>query len=751
MGATREKLAKHPLPVPAFWAALAFAAGIFASALATNHLLFWFVLSALSGLCAAIFHLRSHNSGANFSIFFLLAGLGGLRYSAATDIVAGRSVANFAGLNKRMVISGRVCELPDIKPDRIRIYLDKVEVGWKQKIELEGKVLLSISRPVSGFALEDRIEFVGFLDSLWHPANPGELDFAHHMRIRGVEGTVFLKDAKGVSIAARSFGGWRRHLSHAREQLERKLTDGLPPKAAGVIKGFVLGDTKDIEPSTYELFRKTGTLHLLAVSGANVAWVALLPILLLKIFYLSLRWRYVVALALVWVFVLLTDLQASVLRAAIMFTFWTVSKIVYRDISGMQSLGLSALFLLCVNPLWFFDIGFELSYLAAFALIFFSYKEFDSFDLPPLKSKLLSLMTTSLVAFLATFPLIAFYFNQVTPVSLLSNLFAVPLAMLITWSAFLFGFLNLLGIGPLLTGGLVFLFDSLFRIQELFTGRTLFHFVIPHPDGWTTSLLFLTVFALLVFVFKSEWRKAGAYLLLSGLIPLVWLPALKGQPKFSLSVLEARGEVVSVLSMADRTVVVGGGEVRETKHTPRQVLEPFLTYLGNDGIDAYLPLRFDSSGRAASAEIAKSFRPGFVGWPMDGSQKGGVAGSMDIKFEYLLTTGDSAPFALRLIKGDFTFLFIPQIRKVGSSQWDSLLAGQTVPVAPLEMAQAESLARSSNVKAVVSIRRDYRLPETFSGNVFFTFRDGAVTFQTKKEGLAVQTHLSGRKVAFANQ
>jgi competence protein ComEC len=571
------------------------------------------------------------------------------------------------------------------------------------------------------------------------------------MRIRGVEGAVYLKDDKKITLAVRNSGGWRSHLSRIREQVEEKLTTGLPPKAGAVIKGFVLGITRDIEPSTYDLFRKTGTLHLLAVSGANVAWVAMLPIFLLKLFFLPLRTRYLVALFVVWVFVLLTDLQASVLRAAIMFTFWTVSKVVYREVSGMQSVGLSGLFLLGINPLWFFDIGFELSYLAAFGLIFFSFKESGAFDPRSLASRLLPFLTTPVVAFSATFPLIAFYFNQVTPVSLLSNLFAVPLAMLITWNAFLFGFFNLLGAGSLLAGGVVFLFEALFRIQELFSGHPLFHFVIPHPDGWTTFLLLLTVFAFLVFVLKPEWRKAGAYLLLSGLVPLVWLQGFKERPEFSLSVLEAQGEMVAVLSLPNSTVVVGGGEVREAQHTPRRVLEPFLTYLGKDKIEGYLPLRFDSAGRAASAGIVKDFRPDFVGWPVASQQKEGDVSSKGMKFEYLLTVGDSVPFALRVIRADFTFLFVPQIKRFKQPRWDSLFAGPTVLVAPLEFPQAESLASFSSLKALVSTRRNHRLVQTRSNKVFFTFRDGAVTFRTEKEEVAVQTHFSGRRSAFANR
>ena len=291
MGAVSEKIAKHPLPAPVFWAAAAFVAGIFLSALTTNHLLFWFIFSVLTGLCAAIFHHRSNNTAANLCVLILLAGLGGMRYSAATDIVDGRSVAGFAGLDKRMLISGRVCELPDVKAERTRIYLDEITVGWKSKIELDGKIRLSIGQPVTSYAVGDRIEFVGRLDSLWHPANPGALDFARLMRIRGVQASVYLKEEKGISLVARSPGSWRARLSEIHEKVEQKLTGGLPTKTAAVIKGFVLGITRDIEPSTYDLFRKTGTLHLLAVSGANVAWVALLPIYLLKLFHLPLRWR----------------------------------------------------------------------------------------------------------------------------------------------------------------------------------------------------------------------------------------------------------------------------------------------------------------------------------------------------------------------------------------------------------------------------------------------------------------------------
>ncbi len=742
-----ERISKHELPAPAFWAAWAFAGGIFVASHTTNNLFFWFVAAALSASLGIFFHVRSKKALANFNFLILLVGLGALRYSSATELTAGRSVANFVGLNRRMFISGRICELPENKFNRSRIYLDKVAVSWKPKVELEGKILLSIGQPVLSFSLGDRIQLVGFLDSLWPPANPGSLDFARYMRILGVEGAVFLKDGKNVSIAAKASGSLRSRLAKARTWVERQLTFGLPPKAAGVIKGFVLGDTRDIEPSTYELFKKTGTLHLLAVSGANVAWVALLPILLLKLFYLSLRWRYLAALVLVWVFVLFTDLQSSVLRAAIMFTFWTASKVIFREISGLQSWGLCGLFLLIVNPLWFFDIGFELSFLAVFALIvsFAGREEYEkNWFKRWLTQPFWQNFSSSVAVFLLITPLLAYYFNQVAWASLLVNVAAIPLTALITWNAlanFALGFLDF-------SHSLVFvqtkLLDGLFLVQHFFINLPHIFVRVPHPSEVECFLLTLSGFGLLLVFFEDRFRKIGLYLFFISGIPIVWGWGFKRVPEFILSILEARGETVSVLHLPDKTVVIGGGQVGQRQHTPRYVLEPFLAYSGIERIEAYLPLRFDSSGRKASEEIVKKFDPALVGWSVVKGGKKETAASPALNFEYLFVSGDSIPFGLRLGVAGFSFLFLPQWVRSRPPPSYSLFSDSTILVVPLDFARAESLSHHPNIKSIVSIQRLYRRPETLPKNLFFPFRDGMVAFKKEKNGLVATTHLSRR-------
>ncbi|HEU4436213.1 MAG TPA: ComEC/Rec2 family competence protein, partial [candidate division Zixibacteria bacterium] len=352
---------------------------------------------------------------------------------------------------------------------------------------------------------------------------------------------------------------------------------------------------------------------------------------------------------------------------------------------------------------------------------------------------------SSVAVFLLITPLLAYYFNQVAWISLLVNVAAMSLTALITWCA-----LVRIGIGfSEFSGVLAFvqekLFEWLFAIQNLFVNLPHTLVRVPHPNGVEAFLLTAAGFGLFLVFFKSQYKKVGVYLFLLGLAPVLWGWGFKRSPDFSLSVLGAKGEMVSVLSLSERIIVIGGGEVRDAQHTPRQVVEPVLAYLGRDKIEGYLPLRFDSSGQAASAEIVSSLKPGFVSWPMTHQPREETPDSMAMKFEYLLTSGDTVPFAFRIIDDDFAFLFVPQIKKFRPPQWDSLLRGATILIAPLEFAQAESLARFSNVKTVVSTRRENRLPQTLPEKVFFTFRDGAVTFQTKDEECRVQTHLSRRK------
>ncbi len=747
MGAAVEKILKHPLPAPAFWAAVAFALGIFLSPLLTQNFSVWLASSILFGFLAGMLHAKQKNAAANGAFLLLFISLGGLRYASATDVVAGRSVANFAGLGRPLLISGRVCELPDVREHRTRLFLDKVEIGWKEKIPLEGKMNLSIGEPASRFGLGDRISFAGFLDSLWPPANPGALDYARYMQIRGVEGAVYLKDDRRVAIESRSIPNWRERWEAFRASVHEKLGRGLPPEVAAIVFGFVLGDTRQIEPETFDLFRKTGTVHLLAVSGANVAWVALLPLLLLKIFYVSLRWRYVVALAVVWLFVLLTDLQASVLRAAIMFSFWTASKILYRELSGLQTWGLSGLFLLLVNPLWFFDIGFQLSYLATFALIF-SFTEKEEVETGWLKRRLdwvfWNNARSSAAVFLLITPLLAYNFNQVAWASLAVNIAAIPLAALFTWSSLLagvFGFFSTqTPFAPLQTS----LFEILFAMQNWFGNLPHLFMRVAHPSAWDSLFLTVSGFGLLAFLFKPDYRKLGLYLFLAGLIPVIWLSGFKRAPEFELTVLEARDEVAALLSAGDKTYLIGGGKMEQGRNTPEQVVEPALNYLGKSKIDGYFPLRFDSAGQAASAKIRKEFGLGSVESTATLRPVPAPESVHHLKVEYLQKPPDSIPFGLRISWRNRDFVFFNRYLRWPEIKTDSLLRTPAVLVGPFD--STVLTLPPSKAPVVVSIRRPSKKLLDSSDRLFFLSRDGAVTFRLRNGKMAANSHLSRRKI-----
>jgi len=747
MGAEAERINKVALPAPAFWAALSFSFGIFISSLFTNNLLVWLIGVLGFGLFGIWFHIKQKNTPANLLFLSLCVCLGALRLSIETDLIAARSVSSFSGLNKRLFLVGRICELPEVRASSTRLYLDKIRVGWREKIELKGKVVLSIGQPISHFSLGDRISLVGFLDSLWAPANPGALDFSRYMRIRGVKGAVYLKDDRFVNIESRTNASWKKKWEEVRLAVKERLGLGLPPATAGIVRGFVLGDTRQIEPQTFELFKKTGTLHLLAVSGANVARVALLPLLLLKLFHLPLRKRYAIALVVVWIFVLLTDLQASVLRAAIMFTFWAVSKVLYREVSGLQTLGLSGLFLLLIKPFWLFDIGFELSYMATFALIF-SFPEKVEYEkhwfIRRFDWAIWNNTRSSAAVFLLITPILAYYFNQVTWASLLVNVAAVPLAALITWSSILSLIFSTFGSGFLFIPVQIKLFSVLLAVQKFFAELPHIFMRVPHPSAPEAFLLTLAGGGLFLLFFKPQRRKAGLYLFLGSLTLFVWGQAMKTKPDIQLTVLEARNETVSVLSSGDKTFVVGGGRLGGKANSPEKTLAPYLAYLGKSKIDGYFPLSFDSLAQAASDKISELFSPELKSWPIDKKVVQSLQAGSFSKLDYLLAPNDSVPFGLKILTDSLTFLFVPDGQKLFNLKLDSLISGPMVLISPVDSIKAKTLLQMPKIKAVVSTRSLFgRMPE-FAPDLFFTAKDGAVTFLRRKEKWKISTYLSKR-------
>jgi competence protein ComEC len=158
------------------------------------------------------------------------------------------------------------------------------------------------------------------------------------------------------------------------EQIRNRLLrsiDNLYPRwsAQGrcgtVLKAVLLGDRSALDSETIENFRKTGLYHLLVIAGLHVGLLVLLASWLLRLFPLGEPSRRLIVLALLLFYSVLVEQRAPTLRATLMISLYLLARLLYRDHSTLNAIGLAALILLLSRPAWLFESGFQLSFSAA--------------------------------------------------------------------------------------------------------------------------------------------------------------------------------------------------------------------------------------------------------------------------------------------------------------------------------------------------------------------------------------------------
>lgn len=262
--------------------------------------------------------------------------------------------------------------------------------------------------------------------------NPEEFNYKKFLARRKIYHHAFIKKDQWCfeSNSSNHLLGWVYKVKEKCIQLINRSP--LNTENKSIIKALVLGDKSEISEETMMRFSTTGTLHVLAVSGLHVGIVMmilnfiLLPLKRLK----KIKWLIPVLVVLgIWFFAALTGFSPSVSRAAVMFSFVTIGSQLERDVNIYQSLTVSALILILVNPNILFELGFLLSYAAVIGIValypifykmfYFKFK---------LADKIWQIAAVSIAAQIATLPLSIYYFNNFPIYFLFANIIAIPLS-----------------------------------------------------------------------------------------------------------------------------------------------------------------------------------------------------------------------------------------------------------------------------------------------------------------------------------
>lgn len=302
-----------------------------------------------------------------------------------------------------------------------------------------GKVLLYFTGRPSDSTIEAGTALLLFKQPALITAsgNPGGFNFREFAAAQQIHHQVLLHPGQFRITGKRPVGKTTAWLAILKEKILHTLNRYIPGNTeAAVAEALLIGYRKNLDKELLQAYSNTGVVHIIAISGMHLGMIYGLLLLLLKPLQVNrIRWlKPLIVLLIIWGFSLLTGASASIVRAAIMFSFVLAGTALNRSASLLNSLAAAACCMLCYNPQLLWDIGFQLSYAAVLGIHFFAQPLTRLLYTPNrLLQQCGKMVAITLAAQLLTLPLLLYYFHQFPYLFLLTNFIAIPLSGIILY------------------------------------------------------------------------------------------------------------------------------------------------------------------------------------------------------------------------------------------------------------------------------------------------------------------------------
>lgn len=308
-------------------------------------------------------------------------------------------------------------------------------------IKTQGKIIVYFAKDSAAGLLNygDKILIHKNIQTIKNSGNPGSFNYQRYASFQQLFHTIFLKEKDWVKTNERQVSWFKQFIFSAREKildiLKKNIGDN--KDELGIAEALLIGYTNDLDNDLVQAYSNTGVVHVIAISGMHLGLIYVMLVWVfgkLPFIKKSKIIQVVLILSCLWLFSLLTGASASVLRSAVMFSCIAIGKNFFKQASIFNSLAASAFILLCYNPYYLWDVGFQLSYLAVIGIIVFQKPIYNTIYI---KNKYVNevwkLVAISIAAQLLTFPICIYYFHQFPNLFILTNIIAVPLSSLILY------------------------------------------------------------------------------------------------------------------------------------------------------------------------------------------------------------------------------------------------------------------------------------------------------------------------------
>jgi len=523
---------------------------------------------------------------------------------------------------RRVVLTGVVVQPPQQRQGRTRAVIAAREVrSGDGTIRVSGRVLLTISGRRE-LRYGDLVRARGRLLRPPAPGNPGELSYRDHLAARGVRSTLSVRRTDAIQVLARDRGhpvlaavfGLHHRVAGA-------FSVGLPGLRGALLTSLLLGDDGALPQDVTEAFRRAGLLHILVVSGAQVGLVMAVLVWIAHLLRAPPLLTSVTSALGVVVFALMAGWAPSVARAALMGVTASVALAGARVYDVFAALAFAALALLATSPLLLFDPGFQLSFVATWALVYIA--PAVGLRAGPLPRAVAGLVEMTVAAQVAVLPILAYHFQQLSLTGFVANLLVVPIVAVLVPVGFAVAAVATAvpSLTTIVTWPVRPLLDAVLVLARFFAGLPGAAVAVFPPTPATIAAFYLGLAGV------AEWRRGRLSVrrpivltVLLGVVALsLWarvVPAA-ASGRLQITVLDVgQGDAILLRGPSGRTMLIDGGGEVEGHHTGYDVgarrVVPALRRLGVRAIDVVVLSHPHEDHAGGLVAVLQNFRVGLV-------------------------------------------------------------------------------------------------------------------------------------------
>ena len=271
----------------------------------------------------------------------------------------------------------------------------------------------------------DIINFTGKFRIPMENTNPKLYNYRENLISKNIYTTITIKPFAIDDIELREKNLKYRIRIAFRNTVEDVFDKYLDEDNSDLVKGIILGDSNYLDDEYLESYREIGLAHILAVSGLHIGIIAGGFIFFLSRIGVKKKWNVIITITMIWIYGYAIGFPSSILRANIMFSLLFISGMIAEPYDSINSLFLSFLIILLFQPLSILSVGFQLSYIATFSLLYFPPKLRSFFY--PYKNKLIYTISALLGIYIGILPIQIYYFNGFSLMSIISNILIAPI------------------------------------------------------------------------------------------------------------------------------------------------------------------------------------------------------------------------------------------------------------------------------------------------------------------------------------